>query len=146
MTEVFADCPTATMQSGLRVANFSSIQEYEFADGTVLPACHSSRAARLAPEDGAHKYDSLAVIAGHREYNGEPVFAHFLTVRLDWILSEAQAAELERLQADETIHLVIVSPEMMYLLQEIGRDAGKCRTALQVGYSGRIYSEFEFGG
>jgi len=68
------------------------------------------------------------------------------TGREDWILSAAQCAELDRLEADEEVQIVIVSVETMALLREFGRDLGKCRTAVRVGHSGRLVSAKFFGG
>ncbi len=148
-TEILSDCPTAMLSCGAVVANFSSAVEYVFSDGTVLPGCSMERALRLAPEEGHHQYVPLPLEIGYRdeEDNWQRVSGVKLqTVKEDWIMSERQSEELDRLEADEEINIVIVSAEMMRLLREVGRDIGKCRTPVPVGYSGRLFSASYFGG
>jgi hypothetical protein len=40
--------PTCTLSNGLRVLNFSSAHQFNFADGTVLEACSAERSKWLA--------------------------------------------------------------------------------------------------
>ena len=151
-TEIIGDCPRVFVQQCFVVANFSCPHEYVFADGSVLAACSMERVARLAPDEGQHHYTDMSMDVGYRDDDGiwqicmTPHGVKVQNVREDWILSAAQCAELERLEADEEVQVVIVSVEMMALLREFGRDLGKCRTAVRVGHTGRLFSAEYFGG
>ena len=150
--ETIYDCPTTCIQRAIGVANFSCPQEYVFNDGSILPSCSIERVLRLSPEEGNHQYSLLPIAAGYRDEEdtwqsaGLPYGVKVETVIEDWILSAAQCAELDRLEADEDIHIVIISPQLMAMLREHGRDIGKCRTAVPVGHSGRLFSAKDFGG
>lgn len=151
-TEMINDCPATWVKHCFQVANFSCPREYLFEDGSVLPACSLDRVKRLSPEEGNHQYSLLPMDLGCYDDDGDwsshclPYGVKVETVREDWILSAAQCAELDRLEADENIHIVIVSAQMMAMLREFGRDLGKCRTAIPVGHSGRLFSAKHFGG
>ena len=150
--EIMSDCPTTWIKHCFRAANFSCPREYLFEDGSVLPACPLERVKRLAPEEGQHQSSRFPMCLGYRDEEdawqpvGLPYGVNVETVQEDWILSAAQCAELDRLNADEDIHIVLVSAQMMALLREFGRDIGKCRTAVPVGHSGRLFSTKYFGG
>jgi hypothetical protein len=151
-TEIIGDCPRVFVQQCFGVANFSCPREYVFDDGSVLAACSLERVARLAPDEGQHQFSRMPLEVGYRDDDdtwcvvSTPYGVKVQTGREDWILSAAQCAELDRLEADEEINIVIVSVETMALLREFGRDLGKCRTAVRVGHSGRLFSAKYFGG
>ena len=152
MTEIMNDCPVAIVQWCFKVANFCCPHEYVFNDGSVLAACSLERVARLAPDEGQHQFSKMPLEVGYRDDDDTwrvasmPYGVEVQTGREDWILSAAQCAELDRLEMDEEVQIVIVSVETMALLREFGRDLGKCRTAVRVGHSGRLFSAKHFGG
>lgn len=98
--------PVVTLSNGLRIANFSSLHDFTFEDGTVLPACDVERC------------EALKMVVHENVMNTHTVRGTtFQDIELVKLLGEAVEAELDRMQADESIDLFIVPLMLMELIR-----------------------------
>lgn len=108
------------LNSGLRVANFSSPHPFNFATGEVLAACSPERANAMALTQVEVEQPG---IAGTRD------------IALQFVLSDVVRAALEEVQADDEVDVVLVPFPVLAAVKEAGLPIGKarvCRTADRV--------------
>lgn len=108
--------PIVTLSNGLRVANFSSPHNFNFVDGTILPACSTDRARSLMLE-------SIEIETKSLDHDG------VIDIELSWRMSDAVRDELRRLGQfeNESFDILLVPlPVMMAMKAEFGV-VGKAR-------------------
>ena len=109
--------PTATLSTGVCVANFSSAHPIPFKDGTILAPCSTRRS------------EALALIKAEEE---TPHAGGWTDVRLKFVLSDAVREELDKLEADEEVDITLVPFPVLSALRDAGLDLAYGKVRAQV--------------
>ena len=106
------DMPSAVLENGVRIANFSSPHSFNFDDGVELPACSKERAERLMLRS-----EEVEV----------PGVKGTIDIDLKFEMSDVVEAAIEEATQDETIDIIMVPFPVMTCWKSSGRDIGKLR-------------------
>lgn len=117
-------------ESGLRVANFSSMHPFTFADGTVLPAVEESVSKSLDLEQ--------IEIAQPRKLPGVN------DVKMVFVLTPAVELRLTALDNDPDVDVVLVPFPVLQALAEAGVPFGKARVIRTVDRKSRAICTDKF--
>jgi hypothetical protein len=118
-TKTITAAPAVTLTNGLRVANFSSPHQFNFVDGTVLPACDNERCAALSMD----RADEEAEWTGPLFNVSTPIMA----VKPVFEMNEALLAELEAAQESWDVDVVIVPFPLLQALRDSEGSYGESR-------------------
>lgn len=119
--------PTVVLSNGDKVANFASFHQFEFEDGTVLPAVSRERS------------DALSVMREEQVVTTHPNGRQDLTIR-DSISNELRTAMAEAVQQaeEEGIDVILTCFPHMKAMEEAGMDPGKFRSLRMVARNTRV--------
>lgn len=121
--DITMSVPVITLNSGIRIANFSSPHSFKFDTGEVLEACSPERANTL--------------MLSQREHEDRSPCGRYTNISLTFEMSDVVRDELLRLEEDENIDIVLVPFPVMEALKasnlrtQISK-ARVCRTADRV--------------
>lgn len=106
-TTTISEAPVVTLTNGLRVANFSSPHSFNFADGTLLPACEGDRvrAGQLYKEELESPFPGQAGVTA--------VIPRFS-------LTADVQDELVRLQNSDRVDVILVPFPVIQCIREAG--------------------------
>ncbi len=98
------EAPVITLKNGIRIANFSSPHKFLFNTGEELPACSADRATSLMLE--CEEVES-------------PNPGGWTDIELQWGMSNAVMAELERLCGELSIDVVLVPFPVLQCIRQM---------------------------
>ena len=103
--------PKTKLVSGLVVANFSSPHAFTFTTGEVLPACDPERSKALMLSSVESTIDR----------------GKWTDIKLVFEMTKPVWDELKRMQADESVDIIIVPLPVMEAMKAACMPIGKCR-------------------
>jgi hypothetical protein len=111
-TATLTDAPAVTLSNNLRVANFSSPHPFNFADGSVLPACDEARSRALSMDRDDYESPWAGPLFG--------VDAPIRQVKPQFLLNAATITELTAAQETWDVDIVLVPFPLLQALEQGG--------------------------